>query len=396
MSAPAASDPWDRIARADAAFGFLEDRAGALPRDRARAGGSGSLAGQIIGVKSNIAVADQIWSAGIAEGRPIADADAPVVARLRAEGAQTLSRLVMDEAALGAASDNPHFGRVENPAQPGFSAGGSSGGSAAAVASGALRLALGSDTLGSVRIPAAYCGVVGLKPAPGAMPLDDVMPLAPGFDAVGILGASLQEVAGLYGLFDPTPAETGLTLLVPEQIAEIPCAPETSAALERARRAAEALGLLAAPRLVQEWQPELTRKAAFAELCARAAESLSDVEGLSQTVQRSLSYGAALPPEQRAEGGAHLAALSAGLNTLFGQGHVLLTPTTPSGSFPHGSRPPKDQARFTALANVAGGAALSLPLPGDPLRSVMLTGAAGQEAGLLALARDLSEAMARA
>lgn len=317
-----------------------------------------------------------------------------MIKQMRAAGAQILSRLVMDEAALGAAGDNPHFGQVENPARPGFSAGGSSGGSAASVASGALRLALGSDTLGSVRIPAAYCGVVGLKPAPGGLPLDGVLPLAPGFDALGILGASLAEVATLYGLFDATAPGSELGLCVPAQMSEIPCAPGARAALDRTAQAAAVLGRLAPARSVPGWQPAAARKAAFAELCARASQSLAGLDGLSAGVQRSLAYGARLAPEKRAEGLEHLKDLAAGLGSMFDEGLVLLTPTTPSGSFPHGTPPPKDQASFTALANVAGAASLSIPLAGDPLQSVMLTGAAGTEASLLDIAQSLTTAMA--
>ncbi|WP_424966712.1 amidase family protein [Dinoroseobacter sp. S375] len=388
------TDSWDQIARADATYRFLEAGARSLPRDREQAGGAGLLAGQIIGVKSNIAVAGQAWTAGIAARRDrLAPQDAPVVAQLRAAGAQILSRLIMDEAALGAASDNPYFGRVENPAQPGQSAGGSSGGSAAAVASGALRLALGSDTLGSVRIPAAYCGIVGLKPAPGAMPLDGVLPLAPGFDALGLLGATLPEVSALYALFDQTPAKGGLRVMIPDQLAGIPCAPGALSAVTRVAAAADRLGLRAHAGLVRGWQPEETRRAAFSELCARASETLAAEPGLSQSVRRSLDFGAQLPPDQRAAGARHLTDLRDGLGACFDAGLVLLTPTTPSGSFPHGTRPPRDQASFTALANIAGGASLSVPLPDDRLSSVMLTGAAGTETALLALARDLMDAL---
>ncbi|MFK7941312.1 MAG: amidase family protein, partial [Paracoccaceae bacterium] len=122
------------------------------------------LSGLPVGVKDNFAVQGTSWTAGI-KGRHdfVAERDATAVARLRTGGAILLGALNMDEAAFGAVTDNPVFGRCMNPLRNGFSPGGSSGGSAAAVAAGFIDLALGSNTLCSVRIPAAYCGVVGRK-----------------------------------------------------------------------------------------------------------------------------------------------------------------------------------------------------------------------------------------
>ena len=111
--------------------------------------GVGPLAGITVAVKANIAVAGLATTAGMAHRREVwAQADAPIVARLRAAGAMILGHTNMDEAGLGAVTDNPSWGRTENPHKRGRTAGGSSGGSAAAVASGMARLALGTDTLG--------------------------------------------------------------------------------------------------------------------------------------------------------------------------------------------------------------------------------------------------------
>jgi aspartyl-tRNA(Asn)/glutamyl-tRNA(Gln) amidotransferase subunit A len=104
----------------------------------------------------------------------VAQADSEVAARLRAARAIILGKLNMHEGALGATTDNPFWGRCDNPALPGHtpggSSGGSSGGSAAAVAAGFVPIAIGTDTMGSVRIPAAYAGHWGLKPTPGRVP----------------------------------------------------------------------------------------------------------------------------------------------------------------------------------------------------------------------------------
>src|SRR5204863_3451998 len=101
----------------------------------------------------------------------------------------------MHELALGTTNRNPAFGTVGNPAAPGRSAGGSSGGSAAAVAAGLVPLALGTDTGGSVRIPASYCGIVGFRPSIGRWPRTGVMPLSTTRDTVGVLAGSVAEVS---------------------------------------------------------------------------------------------------------------------------------------------------------------------------------------------------------
>jgi aspartyl-tRNA(Asn)/glutamyl-tRNA(Gln) amidotransferase subunit A len=116
-------------------------------------------------IKANIAVKGLAHSAGMDAYRyRIASGDAFVVECLRGAGAAIVGTVNMEEAALGAVTYNPHFGKTHNPHRHGFTPGGSSGGSAAAVAAGLVRAALGTDTMGSCRIPAAYCGVVGSNP----------------------------------------------------------------------------------------------------------------------------------------------------------------------------------------------------------------------------------------
>src|SRR5262249_20509827 len=127
----------------------------------------GALDGIPIAVKDNIDVAGVPTTNGIGGTHLPAAADAEGIRRLRAVGAVILGKLNMHEGALGAVNDNPHHGRTTNPFRDGYTPGGSSGGSGAAVAAGLCAAALGTDTGGSVRIPAAYCGVVGLKPSYG-------------------------------------------------------------------------------------------------------------------------------------------------------------------------------------------------------------------------------------
>jgi aspartyl-tRNA(Asn)/glutamyl-tRNA(Gln) amidotransferase subunit A len=125
----------------------------------------------------------------------VARQDAPVVRRLRRAGAIILGKTNLHEVALGVTSANEHYGPVRNPHDPSRVAGGSSGGSAVAVATGMGALSVGTDTRGSVRIPAACCGIVGLKPTYGLVPAGDVVALCPSLDHVGPMGRTVADCA---------------------------------------------------------------------------------------------------------------------------------------------------------------------------------------------------------
>lgn len=123
---------------------------------------------------------------------------AEAVLRLEAAGYVVVGKTNLDEFAYGVTSENQHFGAVRNPLDPSRTAGGSSGGSGAALAARMCDAALGTDTGGSIRIPAACCGVVGLKPTYGAVSLDGVFPLAPSFDHVGPMARTVRECADAF------------------------------------------------------------------------------------------------------------------------------------------------------------------------------------------------------
>jgi amidase len=129
-----------------------------------------------------------------------AEADAPAVAALLSAGARLIGKTITDELAYSLNGQNFHYGTPTNSNAPGRIPGGSSCGSAAAVAGGVTDTALGSDTGGSVRIPASYCGLFGLRPTHGRIPLDGVMPLAPSYDTVGWFArdaATLQRIGSV-------------------------------------------------------------------------------------------------------------------------------------------------------------------------------------------------------
>jgi aspartyl-tRNA(Asn)/glutamyl-tRNA(Gln) amidotransferase subunit A len=133
----------------------------------------------------------------------VPDRTAEAVRRLEAAGYATVGKANLHEFAYGTTSQNPHYGDVPNPIAPSRIAGGSSGGSAAALAAGAATAALGTDTGGSIRIPAACCGVVGFKPTHGLVPIEGCFPLAPSFDHAGPMARDVGGCAAMMAALAP-------------------------------------------------------------------------------------------------------------------------------------------------------------------------------------------------
>jgi aspartyl-tRNA(Asn)/glutamyl-tRNA(Gln) amidotransferase subunit A len=156
-------------------------------------------AGTVVAVKDLVDVAGMVTTAGgvILPSEP-AKHDAPVIQRIRKQGCVIVGKTNLHEFAYGVTSVNPHYGAVRNPHDPSRVAGGSSGGSAVAVAAGMCDWAIGSDTGGSIRIPASLCGVVGFKPAIGSIDISGVIPLSASLDTLGPIASDVANVARAF------------------------------------------------------------------------------------------------------------------------------------------------------------------------------------------------------
>jgi len=365
----------DRIARHGAALNaFLtvaadSARAAAAALDRGSGARLGALAGVPIAIKDNLDVAGLAATGGIgaARGR-IAERDAACVARLREAGAILLGKTNLDEAAFGATNDNPHFGRCRNPHRLDCTPGGSSGGSAAAVAAGLAAAALGSDTLGSVRIPASYCGCVGFKPTRGAIASAGLMPLSASLDQVGVFARSVADCAAVFDAIrepraGPSPALERAKIGV---VAGLDVAAEIAAASDRAAAALAASGCSPTRIALADIDLARVRRAGLliteSEGAQVHARLLADPQsGISRAMRDGLAYGAAQTLERIASARALLDETSRRLDALFASFALLVLPTTPQTAFPFGSPTPPNQAEFTVLANAGGFPALSLP-----------------------------------
>lgn len=407
----------DAVAVTEACLARIERHNGqlkaftALDTDRARAdaalsaaliarGEARPLEGVPIGIKANIDVEGLATTAGVAARRDaIATADAAVVTLLRNAGAVILGHLNMHEAALGATTDNEAFGRCENPHRLGRTPGGSSGGSGAAVAAGLCAAALGTDTLGSVRIPAAYNGVYGLKPTNGLLPDDGLVFLARRLDSIGPLARSIADLAAVMAVLTPLAAPQPLLRVATlAAVDAAPCEAAVTAGYRAAQAALVALGLTVTEVPTPGLDLPATRLAGFIESARAAAVDFAAdraAGGVSRHFAALMDYGVNATPEQWRDGQAMMAHAAATLHRVLESADVILMPTAPQVAFAHG-RAPVTQADFTALANIAGLPALSLPagVDGDGLPvAVQLVGRAGSEADLLALAARLDAAL---
>jgi len=198
-------DALERIA-GDADLNAIMVTNGERAITRARAGVSGRLAGVPLLVKDLIDVAGlRITYGSKIYADHIATATAPCVRALEAEGAIVVATTTCDEFAWGVGGQNPHWGDTGNPHRPGRIAGGSSSGNAAALAVGMGALAVGTDTGGSVRIPAAACGVVGLKTPFGAISTEGVFPLVPALDTIGPMARTVADCALAWSVLTGEP-----------------------------------------------------------------------------------------------------------------------------------------------------------------------------------------------
>jgi Asp-tRNA(Asn)/Glu-tRNA(Gln) amidotransferase A subunit family amidase len=167
--------------------------------------GPGSLASVPVAIKDLVDIAGHRTRCGsrVREDAPPAAGDAAVVTRLRAAGARLVGKTALVEFAFGATGINEWEGTPRNPRDPARVPGGSSSGSAVSVAEGSAAAALGTDTGGSIRIPAALCGVVGVKPSFGLVPADGVFPLAPSLDHVGVLAPDVASARAILDVIAP-------------------------------------------------------------------------------------------------------------------------------------------------------------------------------------------------
>ena len=394
--------------------------------DRAAAEGRwlGLLHGMPVALKDNIETAGVRTTSGAAYlADHIPNRDAPVVGRLKAQGAVLVGKANMQELAWGVVSTNPVTGQCRNPWNPDHIPGGSSGGSGAAVAAGMAHASLGTDTGGSVRIPAAMTGIAGLRPTHGRISIRGITPVSVAHDTVGPMARTVADVARLFAVlaaYDPLdhvsrmlPLDNflprlgdgieGVRIGLARNFFFDGLDGEVEAAVRAGAGTLEALGAqlvdvtLPGAETAQRW----TTIMAYADACAYHRERLDAGPGaLSEAVYERMIMGRDFSAVDYSQAMRGREAWRRALADMFETVDLLLAPTTPRPAPPIADdrslhRATQDATRFTyggALASIPG---LSVPCGfsagGLPI-GMMLEGAWGAEPLLLRVGHAYQQA----
>ncbi|MFG1418690.1 amidase [Xanthobacter sp. V0B-10] len=374
------------------------------PRVHVPGAAGGPLAGLSFAVKDVLDVAGTVTGNGHPEWARThapAAAHAAAVARLLEAGASVAGKTISDELAYSLTGENVHYGTPLNSAAPDRVPGGSSSGSAAAVAAGLVDFALGSDCGGSVRVPASYCGILGMRPTHGRVPAQGIAPFAPSFDCVGWFARDPGVFAAvgrvLLGEGGPEAMPTRL-LIATDAFALL--AEDVRAALTAAVRRVEAAvapaeGVVLAPEGLSAWS------AAFRAL--QAEEIWQSVGGWVKATRPTFGPGVrerfaaaeTQPPAEAAAARPVREAVRVRTDALLPEGTVLLLPTTPRIAPLRGSAAADTEVAYRHLAmnllcpaGLAGLPQVSLPLArveGAPI-GLSLVARRGSDLALLALA----------
>jgi Asp-tRNA(Asn)/Glu-tRNA(Gln) amidotransferase A subunit family amidase len=362
----------------------------------------GPLSGRTFVAKDLLDVAGYATGAGnpdwLAEAVP-AERSAPAVERVVAAGADLIGKSHTDELAYSLSGTNAHYGTPVNPAAPGRIPGGSSSGSAAAVAGHLCDVALGTDTGGSVRVPASYCGLYGLRPSHGRVPAEGLVPLARSFDVVGWFARDAASLATLgQVLLDPAdpPPPARRLLVATDVMAEAD--PEAAAAL---MATLDTIGLpvepvVLAPGGLDRWVLAFRHLQAAEAWAAHGAWLTASPRRMGADIRERFEWASQVGPEQVAAAEPVRREVRARIDDLLGDGSVLAVPSAagvapeivPAGGEGAVADLRVRTLRITSAAGLAGAPAVSLPLAEVVRRPVglCLVAAPGGDERLLDLA----------
>jgi aspartyl-tRNA(Asn)/glutamyl-tRNA(Gln) amidotransferase subunit A len=336
----------------------------------------------------------------------ITDSDSEVYRKLTEAGAVLMGKTGMHEFAYGITNNNPHFGAVRNPHDSSRIPGGSSGGSGAAVAANLVFFAMGTDTGGSIRVPASYCGCVGLKPTYGRVSRSGVFPLGYSLDHVGPLTRTVRDAAVVMklvmsALTDFQLADTaiaGRRIGVPENFFNERLAPEVEAAFDHALRTAETLGARLVP--IQVPDPAAINTVGRVILLCEASAALQPYlnrrEDFGADVLALVDQGRLVPATDYIDAQRLRRLFQKRWAELWERVDVIFTPTTPIPAPLIGQTEVAGEdvrlasTRFVRPFNVLGLPALSIPFSTSSLPiGVQIIGQALREAELVALAESI-------
>ena len=331
--------------------------------------------GELFVVKPNIRVESFPYTGGIKEYESsISLTDDPIITNIKNNGGIIIASTNMDEAAFGGDTSSSFYGRCINPINKNLSVGGSSGGSAAAISAGIVKYSIGTDTMGSVRIPASYCGVVGYKPSSLICSNRDLILLSDTYDTIGFMSNKVSNISNIYVLINCLNYKKSeikiknkeIKCIVPTQVLEGEIKPNVLKDFKFTISKLKKNNINIVIKNLDFWSPNYHRKALLKIVEHEGAQNLNelidnDKSQITDNLRKNLLYGKNIKSKEIQTLKFELNKLKNKIELLFEDYDLIITPTTPQNSFNISDKTPENQANFTCLANIADLPSLCLP-----------------------------------
>ena len=331
--------------------------------------------GELFVVKPNIRVESFPYTGGIKEYESsISLTDDPIITNIKNNGGIIIASTNMDEAAFGGDTSSSFYGRCINPINKNFSVGGSSGGSAAAISAGIVKYSIGTDTMGSVRIPASYCGVVGYKPSSLICSNRDLILLSDTYDTIGFMSNKVNNISNIYVLINCLNYKKSeikiknkeIKCIVPTQVLEGEIKPNVLKDFKFTISKLKKNNINIVIKNLDFWSPNYHRKALLKIVEHEGAQNLNelidnDKSQITDNLRKNLLYGKNIKSKEIQTLKFELNKLKNKIELLFEDYDLIITPTTPQNSFNISDKTTENQANFTCLANIADLPSLCLP-----------------------------------
>ncbi|MGY9060099.1 MAG: amidase family protein [Candidatus Puniceispirillales bacterium] len=332
--------------------------------------------GTLIAVKSNIQVKGFPFTGGIEEYKYInSDYNDPLIDLIKTNGGIIIGLTNMDEAAFGGDTSTSFYGTCENPLNTNCSVGGSSGGSAAAISSGLVNYAIGTDTMGSVRIPASYCGITSFKPSSILNNNNFIKKLSNTYDTIGYMGKEMININNLVQCINQkikvkkidTNFLKNKNYVVPNQIFDSDINDDVLQNFKSIISKLIKNNINIKYKDLNYWEPNNHRKALLKIVEYEGSKNLKKLldnnkSKISESLRKNLIYGKNLNDNEIKNIKNDLENLKQNINIFFENNDLIIMPTTPQTTFNRMLEIPYNQANFTSLANIADLPAITLPI----------------------------------
>ena len=332
--------------------------------------------GTLIAVKSNIQVKGFPFTGGIEEYKYInSDYNDPLIDLIKTNGGIIIGLTNMDEAAFGGDTSTSFYGTCENPLNINCSVGGSSGGSAAAISSGLVNYAIGTDTMGSVRIPASYCGITSFKPSSTLNNNNFIKKLSNTYDTIGYMGKKMININNLVQCINQKIEIKKVDInflknrnfVVPNQIFESDINDDVLQNFKSIISKLIKNNINIKHKDLNYWEPNNHRKALLKIVEYEGSKNLKKLldnnqSKISDSLRKNLIYGKNLNDNIIKDIKNNLENLKQNINIFFENNDLIIMPTTPQTTFNRMLEIPYNQANFTSLANIADLPAITLPI----------------------------------